>query len=218
MKKLVKSNALWMVALAGLVISAAGCSSSSLVIAKPLGYAPPVGTDPGHAGAGTPLTPSEHNEIVAFSAGDFLDAEARFRAVPGVVATAVGYEGGSTDNPTYDSVISDSTGHALVVLVEYNPRKVDFEDLLETFFRIHNPTTLYYQRDLHGKFVRSAIFYHTLQQRNEAATMIRMLSDQTNRRIYTFVAPEKPFWKAEDRYQQYHEKFSSLPAAEPVWR
>lgn len=204
------------VLIAGLALS--GCGSTSLVVAKPLGYQPPVGKLAGDAGHGTPLKAPDHQELATFAAGDFRDAEARFRSLPGVTATTVGYEGGDEERPTYVDVVGEKTDHAMVVLVQFNPRKIKYDDLLTAFFKMHDPTRLNAQGDLHGKFVRSAVFFHSREQQVAAADRIRALARETNKRIVTYVAPAKPFWVAEEKYQQFHENNSSLPANEPTWR
>jgi hypothetical protein len=99
------------------------------------------GTSPGHAGAGTPLLPAQGDELAAFAEGCFWGSEDTFRHVAGVVATAVGYSGGHTTKPSYEDVCSHTTGHAETVLVEYDPKKVTYAQLLRTFWDSHDPTT-----------------------------------------------------------------------------
>ena len=107
-------------------------------------------------------------EKATFGAGCFWGVEETFRKIPGVVSTAVGYTGGTTENPTYKDVCTDRTGHAEVVQVEYDPAKVSYEQLLEVFWANHNPTTLNSQGPDHGRQYRSAIFYHTPEQQTTA--------------------------------------------------
>src|SRR5277367_1600354 len=107
-------------------------------------------------------------ETATFGAGCFWGVEAAFRQVPGVVATAVGYLGGTLENPTYHDVCTDRTGHAEVVEVEYDPTKVRYEQLLDIFWNGHNPTTLNRQGPDHGSQYRSAIFYHDDEQKAAA--------------------------------------------------
>src|SRR5271155_5547712 len=132
--------------LASLPLLAVGCAKASAADNTP---APPtaataapahVGTDPGHAGQGTPLTPTGHNRMAAFAAGCFWGTEDAFRHVPGVVATAVGYAGGHTQSPTYPAVCTPTPGHAETVLVEFDPTKIPSEQLLRDFWKIHAPT------------------------------------------------------------------------------
>ncbi len=101
-----------------------------------------VGTDPGQVGAGTPLVARPGDGLAAFAGGCFWGTEDVFRHVPGVVATAVGYTGGHTTFPTYEQVSSHTTGHAETVLVEFDPRRVTYAQLLHVFFTSHDPTTL----------------------------------------------------------------------------
>ena len=127
-----------------------------------------VGTDPGEVGAGTPLTPRKGDQLAAFAGGCFWGTEDVFRHVPGVVATAVGYTGGHTIYPTYEDVSSHTTGHAESVLVEFNPREISYKELLNVFFKNHDPTTLDRQGPDVGSNYRSAIFTFNPQQAEEA--------------------------------------------------
>ena len=128
-----------------------------------------VGADPGHVGAGTPLAPREGHALAAFAGGCFWGVEDAFRHVPGVVATAVGYTGGHTDAPTYESVCSHTTGHAETVLVEFDPKLVSYDALLNVFFKNHNPTTMNYQGPDVGDQYRSAVFTFSPEQAKAAA-------------------------------------------------
>ena len=101
-----------------------------------------VGSDPGHAGDGSPLVAAPGHELAAFAEGCFWGSEDTFRHVAGVTATAVGYAGGHTKSPSYEDVCSHTTGHAETVLVEFDPTKVTYRELLDVFWRSHDPTTL----------------------------------------------------------------------------
>lgn len=143
-----------------------------------------------------------------FGAGCFWGVELRFSKIPGVTATAVGYMGGHTEQPTYRDVCSDSTGHAEVVQVSFDPDRVDFETLLKTFFACHDPTQLNRQGPDVGSQYRSAVFAHDAEQEALAVAMINALNKQqpANRPIVTTVEPAATFWVAEDYHQKYLEK------------
>ncbi len=146
--------------------------------------------------------------FATFGGGCFWGVEEAFRRVPGVVSTAVGYEGGTLENPTYEDVCSDSTGHAEVVRVEYDPDQVAYESLLEVFWKIHDPTTPNRQGPDYGSQYRSVIFFHTPEQESVArASMIAMeKSGRFRRPIVTQIVPEGNFYWAEGYHQQYLEK------------
>ena len=147
-------------------------------------------------------------EKATFGAGCFWGVEATFRQVPGVQATAVGYEGGTLKNPTYRDVCTDTTGHAEVVEVEFDPAQVTYETLLNVFWENHNPTTLNYQGPDHGTQYRSAIFYHSPEQKTiaEASKEAWDKSGRFKRPIVTEIVPAQTFYVAEDYHQQYLEK------------
>ena len=143
-----------------------------------------------------------------FGAGCFWGVEEEFRKIPGVLQTAVGYSGGKTDNPTYEDVCSDETGHAEVVEVEYDPAKVSYDRLLEVFWNGHNPTQLNRQGPDVGTQYRSAIFFHTPEQRAaaEASKSLLERSGRFGRPIVTEITPASRFWRAEEYHQRYFEK------------
>jgi peptide-methionine (S)-S-oxide reductase len=143
-----------------------------------------------------------------FGAGCFWGVEATFRQTPGVTGTAVGYEGGKLENPTYQDVCTDETGHAEVVEVEYDPEKVSYDALLTLFFENHDPTTLNRQGPDHGSQYRSAVFYHTPEQKEAAEKMKASLDAQGifKRPIVTEIVPAQTFYRAEEYHQQYLEK------------
>jgi peptide-methionine (S)-S-oxide reductase len=146
--------------------------------------------------------------VATFAAGCFWGVEATFRKVPGVIDTAVGYSGGHTENPTYEQVCTDRTGHAEVVQVEYDPEKVSYEQLLDVFFNCHNPTTLNRQGPDVGTQYRSAIFYHTPEQEQAAIAAKAALdaSAKYGRPVVTFIEPAATFYRAEEYHQRYIEK------------
>ena len=146
--------------------------------------------------------------IATFGAGCFWGVEAEFRRVKGVKATAVGYAGGDLENPTYRDVCSDTTGHAEVVQVEYDPEAVSYDDLLNVFWENHDPTTLNRQGPDVGTQYRSVVFFHTPEQEEAARASKERLekSGRFRRPIVTQIEPAAEFWRAEDYHQQYLEK------------
>lgn len=144
-------------------------------------------------------------EKATFGAGCFWGVEASFRELPGVVDTAVGYLGGTLKNPTYHDVCTDTTGHAEVVEVTYDPQQISYERLVELFWSIHNPTTLNRQGPDVGTQYRSAIFYHTPEQKAAAEKSKQELaaSGRFARPIVTEITPASEFYRAEEYHQQY---------------
>ena len=149
-----------------------------------------------------------NTEKATFGAGCFWGVEAAFRQVPGVVDAAVGYAGGTTENPSYREVCSDRTGHAEVVEVEYDPARVSYDDLLTVFWENHDPTTLNRQGPDVGTQYRSVVFFHTPEQEEAARASKERLekSGRFRRPIVTQIEPAAEFWRAEDYHQQYLEK------------
>lgn len=147
-------------------------------------------------------------EKATFGAGCFWGVEETFRKIPGVVETAVGYEGGRTENPTYEQVCTHNTGHAEVVEVRYDPKQVSYEQLLEVFWNNHNPTTLNSQGPDYGSQYRSVIFYHNEEQKALAEASKVRLSElgKWSRPIVTFIEPAKTFYRAEEYHQKYLNK------------
>jgi peptide-methionine (S)-S-oxide reductase len=146
------------------------------------------------------------SEKATFGAGCFWGVEAAFAALPGVTATAVGYEGGSLERPSYKDVCTDQTGHAEVVEVDFDPAVVRFEQLLDAFFSLHDPTTLNRQGPDWGAQYRSAIFFHSSEQEAQAQAKIEQLTAEGRfkpKRIVTKVEPAQTFWRAEEYHQQY---------------
>ena len=121
----------------------------------------------------------------------------------------MGYEGGQTERPSYKEVCTDQTGHAEVVELEFDPEKVSFEQLLDAFFKLHDPTTLNRQGPDWGTQYRSAVFYHSPEQQALAVVKIEELSADPKlkpKRIVTKVEPAQTFWRAEEYHQKYLEK------------
>lgn len=164
------------------------------------------GVNPGHAGKGTPLTPEPGHALAAFAEGCFWGSENTFRHVAGVTATAVGYTGGHTENPTYETVCSHTTGHAETVLVEFDPKVVSYRELVRVFYKTHDPTTKNRQGPDVGDQYRSAIFTFDDEQKAIAAAVIAEEQPKLSRPITTEVSPIARFYMAEDYHQQYDEK------------
>ncbi len=143
-----------------------------------------------------------------FGAGCFWGVEAAFRQVPGVLLTAVGYSGGTLENPTYRDVCGGRTGHAEVVEVEYDPGRVSYEQLLDVFWENHDPTTLNRQGPDVGEQYRSAVYFHDADQEAAARGSKQELekSGRHRRPVVTEITAAAPFWRAEDYHQQYLEK------------
>lgn len=146
-----------------------------------------------------------------FAAGCFWGVEEAFRQVKGVVSTAVGYTGGSFKDPTYKDVCSGKTGHAETVEIEYDPSRVSYEELLSVFWENHDPTTLNRQGPDIGTQYRSAIFFHTPEQKAAAIASKEKLqnSGRYKNPIATEITPASRFYRAEDYHQQYFEKRGS---------
>lgn len=147
-------------------------------------------------------------ERATFAAGCFWGVEATFRSVKGVVSTSVGYTGGWTENPTYEMVCTDKTGHAEAVEVVFDPQVVNYEDLLNVFWECHDPTQKNRQGPDVGTQYRSAIFYHSPEQEQAARRSKEQLekSGKYKRPIVTEIVPASMFWRAEEYHQQYLEK------------
>lgn len=143
-----------------------------------------------------------------FAAGCFWGIERSFRQVNGVTDAEVGYTGGSTKNPTYEDVCTGRTGHAEAVRVEFDPAQVSYEELLDVFWRIHDPTQLNRQGPDIGSQYRSAIFFHDGGQEQAAQASKKKLeqSGAASRPIVTEIVPAATFWRAEDYHQRYLDK------------
>jgi peptide-methionine (S)-S-oxide reductase len=142
-------------------------------------------------------------EKATFGAGCFWGVEEAFRQLKGVASTAVGYEGGATDRPSYRDVCTDETGHAEVVEVTYDPKLISYDHLLDLFWKSHNPTTLNRQGPDVGSQYRSAIFFHSPEQEKTAKASKEKAQKNFRNPIVTQVVPAETFWKAEDYHQQY---------------
>ncbi|MGB1548439.1 MAG: peptide-methionine (S)-S-oxide reductase MsrA [Alphaproteobacteria bacterium] len=143
-----------------------------------------------------------------FAAGCFWGIEAAFRKLEGVTATAVGYTGGRAERPIYREVCSGQTGHAEAVEVTFDPEKISYEELLDIFWKIHDPTSLNRQGPDRGSQYRSAIFFTSPEQEAAAKASKAKLEAEGRyeRPIVTEITPATTFWMAEDYHQQYFEK------------
>ncbi|HET8538569.1 MAG TPA: peptide-methionine (S)-S-oxide reductase MsrA [Anaeromyxobacter sp.] len=203
---------IWWFVIVGVVIVAGGAILAQLPVRAPAdGPQPPIGnpalgTRPGNVGDGTPLAASGGRALAIFAQGCFWGVEERFRRVPGVVATAVGYTGGRTSRPTYERVSAGDTGHAEAVLLEFDPRAVSYERLLEVFWETHDPTSGDRQGPDRGPQYRSAIFTLDAAQEGAAKASRDALQERLADPITTEIAAAGPFWIAEDRHQQWDEK------------
>jgi peptide-methionine (S)-S-oxide reductase len=151
-------------------------------------------------------------QIATFAAGCFWGVEEAFRRIKGVMSTAVGYTGGWFNNPTYRDVCTDKTGHAEAVQIQFDPNEVSYEDLLDVFWSIHNPTTKNRQGPDIGSQYRSVIAYHTPQQEEAAKRSKESLDGSgrlNGRRVVTEIVPASPFYKAEEYHQKYYQKRGS---------
>lgn len=145
-------------------------------------------------------------EKATFGAGCFWGVEAAFRELPGVLEVTSGYTGGDRPEPTYQDVCSGATGHAEVVDVDFDPERISYEELLEKFWEIHDPTTPNRQGPDVGTQYRSAIFFHSPEQEAAAIRSRDQAQSRTSRAIVTEIAPISEFWRAEDYHQRYYER------------
>jgi peptide-methionine (S)-S-oxide reductase len=149
---------------------------------------------------------TNNTEKATFGAGCFWQVEDEFRSLDGVVDTAVGYEGGHVDDPTYEQVCSGTTGHVEVAEVTFDPDKVSYEDLATKYFEIHDPTQLNRQGPDVGYQYRSVIFAHSDEQAETARRVIERTQERFRDPIVTTIEPAQPFWRAEEYHQCYLQK------------
>ena len=144
-------------------------------------------------------------EKATFGAGCFWGVEAAFREIPGILDAAAGYEGGHTENPAYKEVCSDTTGHAEVVEIDFDPAKVSYSEILDVFWQLHDPTQVNRQGPDIGNQYRSVIFYHSPEQQR-AATGSKTkwnASGKFRKPVATSIEPARTFYRAEEYHQQY---------------
>lgn len=145
-------------------------------------------------------------QTATFAAGCFWGVEAAFRQVPGVIDAVSGYTGGRSDNPTYREICGHATGHAEAVEVTFDPQRVTFDQLLDAFWEIHDPTQLNRQGPDVGDQYRSAVFTHSPEQLAEATASRNRQQSRHQRPIVTQIVPAARFWPAEEYHQRYFEK------------
>jgi peptide-methionine (S)-S-oxide reductase len=167
----------------------------TLLIGTVAGYAP--------AEEGTMKT-----EKATFAAGCFWGVESAFRQIDGVIDAQVGYTGGKTANPTYKEVCTGTTGHAEAIELTFDPAKVSYETLTEFFFKMHDPTQVNRQGPDFGTQYRSAVFYHSPEQKAVAERVKAALekSGKYKKLLATQIVPAEPFYRAEEYHQRYFEK------------
>ncbi len=158
----------------------------------------------------------EGMQRATFAAGCFWGVEAAFREIEGVVATRVGYAGGTITDPTYEQVCSDTTGHAESIQVWFDPDVVSYTELLDTFWSIHDPTTADRQGWDFGSQYRSAIFFHDADQEQLAIASRGERQDSLTRPIVTEIVQAGPFYDAEEYHQRYFEKHGGAFCATTV--
>jgi peptide-methionine (S)-S-oxide reductase len=152
-------------------------------------------------------------ETATFAGGCFWCSEAIFQNLKGVTSVVSGYTGGSVENPTYEQVCSGTTGHAEAIQITFDPAKISYKELLEVFWQTHDPTTLNRQGNDSGTQYRSAVFYHSDQQRQTAElykkelTAAKIWADP----IVTEIVPFKKFYKAEEYHQNYYRQNADQP-------
>lgn len=154
---------------------------------------------------------AEELHEATFGAGCFWQVEEELRHLDGVVETAVGYEGGDVESPTYEQVCTGTTGHTEVCQVTFDPDRVSYEELLERYLEIHDPTQLNRQGPDVGHQYRSVVFAHSDEQTETACRVLERAADRFRAPIVTAIEPAAPFWRAEDHHQCYLAKRRSQP-------
>jgi peptide-methionine (S)-S-oxide reductase len=155
-------------------------------------------------------------EIADFGGGCFWCMEAVFERLPGVISVTSGFAGGTTENPTYQQVCTETTGHAEVTEIEFDPAKISYDKLLEVFWQAHDPTTLNRQGADVGTSYRSIILYRNEKQKLEAEKSKLAAQADFKNPIVTEIVPLKKFYKAEDYHQEYYDNNSNAPYCQVV--
>ena len=172
----------------------------------PTAAAPTSMPTPPPTSAGTPAPSQQPTQLATFATGCFWCTEAVLEQLPGVLDVTSGYMGGAIEQPTYQQVCTGETGHAECVQVTFDPAKIPFATLLEWFFRSHDPTSLNRQGADEGTQYRSAIFYHSDEQKQAAQAAITGYQPKFAKPIVTELSPAVRFWPAEDYHQDYFRK------------
>jgi peptide-methionine (S)-S-oxide reductase len=157
-------------------------------------------------------------ETATFGGGCFWKIEDRFRSLPGVVNTSVGYMGGHFDNPCYLDIVSRITGHTEVAQVQFDSEQISYDALLDAFWAMHDPSSLNRQGADRGEQYRSVIFYHSPEQQRQAQRSKQQLdqSGKYTKPIVTDICPESTYWLATEDHQQYLEKKRSKKIAREI--
>jgi peptide-methionine (S)-S-oxide reductase len=161
---------------------------------------------------------TNHTETAVFGGGCYWCTEAIYQMLPGVKSVASGFAGGTKDNPTYEEVCTGRTGHAEVIQIEYDPKAISYEKLLDTFWEAHDPTTLNRQGNDVGTQYRSVILYKTDDEKAAAEKSKAAAQKHFSQPIVTEIVPLKKFWKAEDYHQNYFRTHPNQPYCRAVIR
>ena len=154
----------------------------------------------------SPMTTEAKTETLVLGGGCFWCTEASYQLLPGVKSVVSGYAGGTTENPTYKEVCSETTGHAEVIRIKFDPEKITLREVLDFFWEIHDPTTLNRQGADVGTSYRSIILYENEEQRVTAEASLKSAQTIFRDPIVTEIVPLKKFWPAEDYHQDYFAK------------
>lgn len=201
-------------AILGIAVAVSGAMSTSPLRAEPVAKA----GNKAKEGAASEKQKEKKVEVATFGNGCFWCTEAVFEELKGVESAVSGYSGGRVPNPTYEQVCTGGTGHAEVIQITYDPKVISFPELLEVFWKTHDPTTLNQQGADHGTQYRSAVFYHTDEQREQAEHYMKKLDESGafNAPIVTEITKFDKFYPAEDYHQQYFEENGRAPYCRAV--
>jgi peptide-methionine (S)-S-oxide reductase len=162
------------------------------------------------------MNTTHKTQIADFGGGCFWCMEAIFERLPGIISVTSGFAGGTTENPTYQQVCTETTGHAEVTEIEFDPAKISYDKLLEVFWQAHDPTTLNRQGADVGTSYRSIILYRSEKQKLEAEKSKLEAQQDFKHPIVTEIVPLKKFYKAEDYHQEYYDNNSNAPYCQVV--